>query len=157
MTSMRKKEKSKRGASDARYEDWRPFRTFQDLELPEVPEDTGSAAVELLEIKNDTDIARLRERLKIVVRDYWVEHRAVVERPPAKWYRSKVEAIRKATDHLLALVREPTGTGLSQLRIETSRSMGRGLRGGGPESIERFLEDLSSACRRCSFMRKEEL
>ena len=154
MTSMRKKEKSERGLSNPCYEDWRPFRTFRDLELPEVPESTLSAALESLEVNHAKAIAQLRERLKIVIRDYWVEHRAVVERPPAKWYRSKVEAIRKATDHLLLLVREPTGTGLAQLRIEISRSLGRGLRGGGPESIERILEDLSAASRRCRYSTK---
>ena len=51
---------------------------------------------------------------------------------------------------LLVLIREPTGTGLWQLRIETSRLMGRNLRG-GPESIEQFLEDFTVACRRCRF------
>jgi hypothetical protein len=59
-------------------------------------------------------------------------------------------SIRKGTDGLLGLIREPTGSGLWQLRIGTSRLMGRNLRG-GPESIEQFLEDFSMACRRCRF------
>ena len=75
----------------------------------------------------------------------------MVERPPAEWYRNKIGAIRKATDGILALIREPTGTGLSQLRFETLRSMGRPLRGPGPDSIEQLLEDLSATCRRCRF------
>ena len=150
MTSMRKTKKSKLGLSNPRYEEWRPYRSFEDLELPDLPEGTLPAALELLEIENDIDTAQLCEWLRLVIRDYRVEHRAVVERPPAKWYRSKVEAIRKATDHLLVLIRERTGTGLSPLRFETSRLMGRPLHG-GPESIEGFLEDFSAACRRCRF------
>lgn len=145
MTSMRKTKKS------TRYEDWRPFRTFQDLELPELPANILSAALELVEIKDDIAVAQLDERLRVAIRDYWVEHRAVVERPPAEWYRSKIEAIREAADNLLVLIREPTGTGLSQLRYETSRSMGRDLRGGGPECIERLLEDFGAACQRCTY------
>ena len=153
MTRMRKTKKSKRELSNGGYEDWRPGRTFEDLELPDLPEAALSAALELLKIENDTDTdtAQLSERLRLVIRDYWVDRRAVVERPPAVWYRSKVKAICKATDDLLVLIRERTGTGLSQLRIETLRSMGRALRGGGPESIERLLEDFSAACRRCRF------
>ena len=135
MTSMRKTKKSRRELSNSRYEDWRPGRTFEDLELPELPADTLSAALKLLEIKGDNAVAQLGERLRVAIRDYWVEHRAVVERPPAEWHRKKVEAIRKAANDLLVVIREPTGIGLSHLRIEISRSMGRDLRGGGPESI----------------------
>jgi hypothetical protein len=148
MSSMRKTKKSSRQLSNSRYEDWHPGRTFQDLELPGLPKDILSSALELLEIKDDLAAQELRERLQYVIRDYWVERRAVVERPPAEWYRSKVEAICKATDKLLILIREPSGTGLTHLCFETKRLMGRNLRG-GPETIEQFLEDFSVACRRC--------
>ena len=144
---MRKTKSSNRVLSDSRYEDWRPFRTFQDLELPELPNGILSAALELLEIKDDRAVAQLQEQLRFVIRDYWVEHRAVLEQPPAEWYRSKVEAIGKATDGLLALIREPTGTGLWQLNFEVLRSTGRALRGPGPETIEQLLERLSVICR----------
>jgi hypothetical protein len=150
MTSMRKVKKSMRASSNPLYEDWRPFRTFQDLELPELPKAILPIAVELLKIKDDRAIPQLREQLRFVIRDYWLEHRAGVERPPAQWYRKQVKAIRKATDDLLALIRKPTGTGLSQLRFETLRSMGRALRD-GPESIERVLEDFRAVCRRCAY------
>jgi hypothetical protein len=150
MTSIRITKKPGRASSNSRYEDWPPFRTFEDLALLELPEGALSAASELLGIKNDKAKDQLGERLQFAIRDYWVKHRAVVERPPAGWSRSKIEAIRKATDDLLALIREPTRTGLWQLRFETSRLMGRNLRG-GPESIEQILEYLSAACQRCRF------
>jgi hypothetical protein len=147
---MRKTKRSKRTSSNSRYEDWRPFRTYQDLELPELPKDILSTALELLQIKDDRAIPQLCQRLQYVTRDYRVERRAVVERPPAEWSRSKVEAIRKATDGLVALIGELTGPGLWQLRFETSRLMGRNLRG-RPDSIEQSLEYLSAACQRCRF------
>jgi hypothetical protein len=156
MTSMRKTKKSRRESSNSRYEDWRPGRTFEDLELPELPADTLSAALELLEIKDDIAAAQLGERLRVAVRDYWLENRAVVERPPAKWYRKKVEAIRKATDDLLVLVREPTGTGLSQLRIETSRSMGRDLRGADRSQSNGFWTILALLADAADIPRKAE-
>ena len=151
MTSVRKTKKSSRALSNSRYEDWRPFRTYQDLELSELPEDMLSVALELLEIKDDGAVQQLRERLQYVIREYWVKHRAVVERPPAEWSRSQVAAIRKATDGLVVLIRKLSGPGLWQLRFETSRLMGRAVRGPGADSIEQLLEDLSTACQRCRF------
>ena len=80
----------------------------------------------------------------------------MVERPPAEWYRNKIGAIRKATDGILALIREPTGTGLSQLRFETLRSMGRPLRGPGPIQLSSSWRTFLQLADAVGFPHREE-
>jgi hypothetical protein len=132
---------------------WAPGRTLHSITATHLTVEDISEAGQLIAVSDEQVRARLAEELQSIARRYWEQHRDA-ERPPADWYRTKVDRIQKQAENLLELLREPRGTALVQLGFRTEQRMGIRLRGSymqEPPSIEKLLDDFVGACKSCTF------
>jgi hypothetical protein len=142
-----------KGQKSGPPEKWAPGRTLESTTKTWLSEEDISEAAQLLAAINDKTTANLDAELQSIARRYW-QQQFDTERPPAQWYRTKVGGIQKQAEKLLKTVREPHGTGLSQLQFWTERRMGlqlRGVYGKEHPSIEQLLEDFVAVCKSCNF------
>jgi hypothetical protein len=137
--------------------EWLPWGLYDDDQVPELSEETIQEAANELNVTDETKIAGLKGRLRMVAITYWRIQRDVVK-PGPRWFREQVEPIKKATERLYKLIHDhPGGIGLRPLATLTQLRMRRPLRNpiaGGPidrsiESIEQLLKSFTSVCDEC--------
>jgi hypothetical protein len=134
-------------------EEWAPGRTLYSITEVLLTGEDISDAEQLIGVSNDQIRAKLMEALQPIARRYWEQQRNR-QRPPAKWYRTKIQKIREEAQGLLKLLREPQGTALGQLRFRTKQRMGLDLRGSygqDSRSIEQLLDEFAAVCKSCTF------
>ena len=129
--------------------DWRPWGLYDDKFIPPPLEAARSKALEQLKTDHVADQAALRGRLTGIAVRYW-EIRRSVERPPLKWYRDNIEAVRKTfVEALKVLKKKHRGlSGLNRLmQIEMSRPLMKGTgRSGTSKSAEELLNRVVWVC-----------
>jgi hypothetical protein len=145
--------RGKKGQDLGPPQDWVPGRTLHSITEMRLTAEDISEAQQLLAVSDEQKRATLAEELQSIARRYW-EQRRDSERPSAKWYRTRIGKVQKRAESLLKLLREPHGTGFSQLKFQTERHLGLPLLGGHtqePRSIEQLLDDFVGACNACKF------
>jgi hypothetical protein len=129
---------------------WRPWGYDDYDSVPGLSEEALSAAMDILNPKDDAQRIDLKARFHGVAITYWRTKREV-ETPGPRWYRQQIQPIQTAAARLLSVVRAlGEGTGRSALVHLTKVRMHRALRGStDPESIEQLLETFKSVCDEC--------
>ena len=87
-----------------------------------------NVAIDYLKIDGEKEKNALKEKLQSVARDYWELRQDIVDRPPAAWYRDKLNAVEKAAKDLLSLLKEDSGTALATLESTFARQLNWQLR-----------------------------
>ena len=147
----KKQARPKKNAKTVSAEKWTPGRTLDSVNAIPLSNIDLTEVFGLLGISNDQSKSELMDKLQSISRRY-LEQIRDMQKPPARWYRQRVGRIQKHAQATLKCLREPGGTALTQLKIETQRFMGLPLLGKTePSSIEKVIADFVNVCEHCSY------
>jgi hypothetical protein len=125
-------------------------------DFPEMSQKALEAALDQLKITERDRVAHFENLVGIARLDYWTMLRTA-ERPSSEWYHKQIDPIKRTTEKLLKLIRQPLGiTPFEYLSSATRRTINRRLLRWPGEEHESFEELLQGFIRACELATPEE-